>query len=309
MLTAMPSDLSPVYVAGAWTHREIPANGARFHVVELGEGPLVLFLHGFPQFWWTWRDQLTAFADAGYRAAAMDLRGYGGSDKTPRGYDPVTLTNDVTGVIRALGEANAAIVGHGWGATLGWTAATLRPKTVRRLVVVGAGHPRRQRATLLTDPAQISASRHVFAAQRPMAAEKSLVREGGAVVGRMLREWSGPDWPPDDVARRYEQAIMIPGVAHCSLEYFRWWVRSLLRPDGIEYQQRLRAPTEVPTLHLHGALDRAILTSTARGSGRHVNAPYRWRLLDGVGHFPQEEAPKVFTNEVLSWLRDDEPDR
>jgi pimeloyl-ACP methyl ester carboxylesterase len=309
MLAPMASDLSPVYVEGTWTHREVSANGARFHVVELGEGPLVLFLHGFPQFWWTWREQLTAFAAAGYRAAAMDLRGYGGSDKTPRGYDPMTLTMDVTGVIRALGEANAAVVGHGWGATLGWTAATVRPKTVRRLVVVGAGHPRRQRAALLNDPAQIAASKHVFAAQRPLAAEKSLVRDGGAAVGRMLREWGSPEWPAPEVVHRYEQAIMIPGVAHCSLEYFRWWVRSLPRPDGIRYTQRMRTPTEVPTLHLHGALDRAVLTTTARGSGRHVNAPYRWRLLDGVGHFPHEEAPKVFNTEVLNWLADEEPDR
>ena len=309
MLAPMASDLSPVYVEGAWAHREVSANGARFHVVELGEGPLVLFLHGFPQFWWTWREQLTAFAAAGYRAAAMDLRGYGGSDKTPRGYDPMTLTMDVTGVIRALGEANAAVIGHDWGATLGWTAATIRPKTVRRLVVVGAGHPRRQRASLLNDPAQIAASKHVFAAQRPLHAEKALVRDGGVAVGQMLRAWGNPNWPAPEVARRYEQAIMIPGVAHCSLEYFRWWVRSLLRPDGIRYTQRMRTPTDVPTLHLHGALDRAVLTSTARGSGRHVNAPYRWRLLDGVGHFPHEEAPPVFNAEVLNWLADDEPDR
>jgi pimeloyl-ACP methyl ester carboxylesterase len=309
MLAAMASDLSPVYVDGPWTHREVPANGARFHIVEQGDGPLVLFLHGFPQFWWTWRAQLGAFAAAGFRAVAMDLRGYGGSDKTPRGYDPVNLAMDVTGVIRALGEANAAVVGHDWGATLGWTAATMRPKTVRRLVVVGAAHPRRQRSALLTDPAQMAASKHVFAAQRPLNAEKALVRDGGAAVGRMLRDWSGPNWPAADVARRYEQAIRIPGVAHCSLEYYRWLIRSTLRPDGIQYHQRMRTPTEVPTLHLHGALDRSVLTATARGSGRHVNAPYRWRLLDGVGHFPQEESPELFSAEVLGWLRDDEPDR
>src|SRR5258708_38555636 len=211
----------------------------------------------------------------------------------------MTLTMDVPGGIRAPGEATAAVIGHGWGATRGWTAATVRPKTVRRLVIVGAAHPRRQRAALLTDPAQIAASKHVFAAQRPLHAEKSLVRDGGAAVGRMLRDWGRPEWPAPDVVRRYEQAITIPGVAHCSLEYFRWWVRSLPRPDGIRYHQRMRTPTEVPTLHLHGALDKAVLTTTARGSGRHVNAPYRWRLLDGVGHFPQEEAPALFDAEVL----------
>ena len=86
---------------GPWTHRDVAANGARFHIAEMGDGPLVLLLHGFPQFWWTWRQQLTALADAGFRAVAMDLRGVGGSDRTPRGYDPANLALDVTGVIRS----------------------------------------------------------------------------------------------------------------------------------------------------------------------------------------------------------------
>lgn len=78
----------PVRIEGPWTHRDVAANGARFHIAELGDGPLVLLLHGFPQFWWTWRHQLTALADAGYRAVAMDLRGVGGSDRTPRATTP-----------------------------------------------------------------------------------------------------------------------------------------------------------------------------------------------------------------------------
>ena len=309
MLTSMASDLTPVYADGPWTHREVSANGARFHVAEVGDGPLALFLHGFPQFWWTWRNQLTAFAEAGYRAVAMDLRGVGGSDKPPRGYDPLTLTMDVTGVIRALGESNAVLIGHGWGAGLAWTAATMRPKAVRRLVIVGAAHPRQTRASLLTSPGQIAASKHIFAAQRPLQAERGLVKDHGAAVARMLEAWSGPGWPEPEVSRRYQDAMLIPGVAHSTMEYYRWQLRSLMRPDGLRYHQRMRALTEVPTLHLHGALDTVVLDSTARGSGGQVNAPYRWRLLEGIGHFPQEEAPKLFTGEVLGWLRDEEPDR
>ena len=98
---------SPVRIDGPWTHRDVAANGARFHIAEMGDGPLVLLLHGFPQFWWTWRHQLTALADAGYRAVAMDLRGVGGSDRTPRGYDPANLALDITGVVRSLGEPDA----------------------------------------------------------------------------------------------------------------------------------------------------------------------------------------------------------
>ncbi|CAM5324131.1 Haloalkane dehalogenase [Streptomyces violaceorubidus] len=109
------------------THPDVAANGARFHIAELGDGPLVLLLHGFPQFWWTWRHQLVALADAGFRAVAMDLRGVGGSDRTPRGDDPAGLALDITGVIRSLGEPDAALVGHDLGGYLAWTAAAMRP--------------------------------------------------------------------------------------------------------------------------------------------------------------------------------------
>ena len=133
------------------------ANGARFHIAEVGDGPLVLLLHGFPQFWWTWRHQLTALAEAGFRAVAMDLRGVGGSDRTPRGYDPGNLALDVTGVIRSLGEPDAALVGHDLGGYLAWTAAAMRPKLVRRLAVCSMPHPRRWRTAMLTDLRQTAA--------------------------------------------------------------------------------------------------------------------------------------------------------
>jgi alpha/beta hydrolase family protein len=103
---------SAVQLAGPWAHRTVSANGTRFHIAEAGDGPLVLLLHGFPEFWWTWRHQLTWLPEAGFRAVAVDLRGYGGSDKPPRGYDLVTAAADAAGLIRALGEANAIVVGR-----------------------------------------------------------------------------------------------------------------------------------------------------------------------------------------------------
>ena len=107
-----PPEPSTVRVAGPWTHHEVSANGIRLHIAELGTGPLVLLLHGFPEFWWSWRHQLVGLAGAGLRAVAVDLRGYGDSDKPPRGYDGWTLAGDVAGLIRALGERSAAVVGH-----------------------------------------------------------------------------------------------------------------------------------------------------------------------------------------------------
>jgi len=306
----MPTpDDSVVRVAGPWTHRDVSANGALFHVAEQGEGPLVLLLHGFPEFWWAWRHQMQSLADAGYRAAAVDLRGYGASDKPPRGYDPFTLSRDVAGLVRSLGERDAALVGHGWGGFLGWTAAALHPKVVRRLVVVSMPHPRRLRASLLTEWRQLRASAYALGFQTPVLPERALTRHEGAAVERLLNAWAGPGWPDAETARCYRAAMCIPGVAHCALEYHRWAIRSIPRPDGVRFTRRMRTPVRIPVLHLHGALDGSLRPSSARGSGRYVEAPYRWRLLDGVGHFPHEENPGRFDEEVLGWLADEEPDR
>ena len=306
---AVPAE-SAVHVDGPWSHRSVSANGTRFHIAESGDGPLVLLLHGFPEFWWTWRSQLAALARAGFRAVAADLRGYGASDKPPRGYDLVTAASDAAGLVRALGEANAVVVGHDWGGLIAWTMGTYYPKVVRRLAVVSAPHPLRMSSAVLTDPlGQGKRSGYALRFQLPAAPERQLVRNNGARVGRMLRDWSGPGWPDDEADRRYREAMRIPGVAHSALEYHRWIVRSRLRPDGIRYARRMRAPIQAPTLHLHGTLDGCVLPSTARGAGRYVDGPYRWRLIDGAGHFPHEELPDRFNAELAGWLADPEPER
>ena len=111
------------------------------------------------------------------------------------------------------------------------------------------------------------------------------------------------------MTRAYRDAFRIPTVAHCALEYHRWFARSQLRPDGLRYARPMRAEIEAPTLQLHGALDRCILPRTAQGSSSYVAAPYRWRLIEGAGHFPHEERPEQFDAELICWLADPEPDR
>src|SRR5205814_6789490 len=142
------ADESSVLIDGPWSHRFVSANGTRFHVVEAGTGPLVLFLHGFPEFWWAWSHQLRQVAEAGFRAVAIDLRGYGASDKPPRGYDGYTMAGDVAGLIRGLGERSAVLVGGGYGGAGAWTTAAVHANLVRRLVITRAAHPRRLAARL-----------------------------------------------------------------------------------------------------------------------------------------------------------------
>jgi pimeloyl-ACP methyl ester carboxylesterase len=299
-----PPDATSVLLPGPWTHRDLSANGIRLHVAEAGEGPLVLLLHGFPQFWWTWRAQLTALADAGFRAVAPDLRGYGGSDKPPRGYDLPTAAADVAALVRALGERDAVVVGHDWGGLVAWTTAALHPRSVRRLVVLSTAHPRRLRAGL-ADPRQRRALRYALRFQLPRLPERQLTRADDDPVAELMRRWSGPAWvhTPDfaEAVGRYRAAARIPQAAYGAMEYFRWAGRSQLRPDGLRFARRMAAPVTAPTLQLHGDADPAVLTATARGSDRYVAGAYEWRTLPGVGHFLPEEAPDDISAAVADW--------
>ncbi|MCC9311677.1 alpha/beta hydrolase [Kitasatospora sp. RB6PN24] len=291
-----------VRAAGPWTHRDLAANGARFHITEQGTGPLVLLVHGWPQYWWAWRHQLAALAEAGYRAVALDLRGMGGSDRTPRGYDPTNLALDITGVIRSLGEHSAHLVGHDSGGSLAFVAAVMRPSVIRTLTVLSAAHPRHLRRALLRDRRQMAAYEHVLGFQRPWIPERRLVADDAALVADYLADWAGPNRLDAEAVFNYRQAIQIPSTAHCSIEPYRWLVRSMARPDGIQFARRMKKPVTAPTLHIQGAADPVLLARTALGAGEYVSAPYRWRLLPGVGHFPHEEAAGEVTAELLGWI-------
>jgi pimeloyl-ACP methyl ester carboxylesterase len=294
---------SVALVDGPWRHRDVSANGIRLHVAEAGTGPLVVLLHGFPQFWWAWRHQLVDVADAGFHAVAPDLRGYGASDKPPRGYDALTLAADVAGLIRALGERDAVVVGHGWGAHVAWTLAAAHPGLVRRLVVVGSAHPLLWPAGLLRDGDQRRVLAEVARFQLPWHPERWLVADDARHVADLLRSWGGPGFPDPSAERRYRDAMQILAAPHCALEYHRWAVRSVPRTDGRRFRQILRRPLRAPTLHLHGELDPCVVPATAQGSGRHVAAGYEWRLLSGVGHFAHEERPELVSGEVLRWCK------
>jgi len=309
-VTPAAFDESCVLIEGDWTHRFVSANGSRFHVVEAGEGPVVLMLHGFPEFWGAWRHQLNVLAAAGFRAVAIDLRGYGASDKPPRGYDAYSMAADVTGLIRALGARDAVIVGAGYGGMLAWTVAALHRDLVRRLVILSAAHPLRLRTAAFGPGAvrgQRSAASPIFKFQLPRY-EHVLTRDDAERVGGFIRDWSGPAWRSTEDFAAYERecrsAMQIPQAAFCSLEAFRWGVRSLFRLSGYRFRRDMRAKVTVDTLQLHGALDPVTLPSTAQGSGLYVSARYEWRLIDNVGHFPHLEAPDLVAGEILRWAKE-----
>ncbi len=305
----MRPDPSTVRLDGPWIHRDVHANGIRMHVAETGEGPLVLLLHGFAEFWWSWRHQLGALGDAGYRVVAVDLRGYGDSDKPPRGYDAWTLAGDVGGLIKALGERDAHLVGHAWGGMLAWTVAAMHPRLVRSVSAIAAAHPmalRREirRTALRRKPNnQARALGHVFRAQVPLAPERWLTNDGAATVETLMRDWSGPKWTkePDfaDAAARHRSAMMVRGAAHSSLEYYRWAVRAQLRGEGRRYREAMQRKITVPVLQLAGAVDPCVLPRTLDASDAWTTRRVLTRTLPDVGHFPHQEAPAA-TNRVLA---------
>jgi pimeloyl-ACP methyl ester carboxylesterase len=302
-------DSSVVLVEGPWTHRTVRANGIALHVAELGSGPLVLLIHGFPQFWWAWHQQLVDLADAGYRAVAVDLRGYGASDKPPRGYDSPTLAADMAALVTSLGETDAMVVGNDIGGTLAWTMAACHPRVVRSVAVLGAAHPLRMRAELRVGagPAQRRASAYILRTFQIPRRPENLLSRDATWVRELYGRWTGPRWrgTPGYVAdvERYAQAMRIHPVSFCAAEHYRWMVRSLLRSDGRRYAAALRAPIAAPVLHLHGDFDTCVLPGTAQGAGTYVTGEYEWRVIDGVGHFPHNEVPEFVSGELIRWAK------
>ena len=294
-------DASYVLIEGPWQHRFVAAGGSRFHVAEVGDGPLVLLLHGFPQFWWAWRHQLVSLAAAGYRAAAMDLRGYGGSDKTPHGYDTITSAADVANVIRSLGEPEATVIGHDWGGWIAWSMPGLEPRVTTAVASLAMPHPSRMRAAVARSGAQRRALRWLGPQQVPFWPERYLTNP--AYVGKLLRAGGGPGWPSREEVERYATALSIPFVAHSAAEYYRWLVRSQPRRDGRRFREGISAPIDVPVLQLHGSLDRLVLPESAAGGQQLVSAAYRFELLHGAGHFLPEERPDQVSALLVDWLR------
>jgi pimeloyl-ACP methyl ester carboxylesterase len=301
-----PPDERVALADGPWRHRTVRANGLALHVAEMGNGPLVLLVHGFPQFWWTWRRQLEDLSAAGFRAVAVDLRGYGASDKPPRGYDLPTLSADIAALITSLGESDAMLVGNDVGGMIAWSVAGSAPREVRRIAVLGAPHPLQMRRSILrVGSGQARASAYALGLfQLPRIPERRLT-EDDVYVRRLFDRWSGPAWRASDeyeaAVAQYAEAMRLHPTAHCALEFFRWVVRSLPRPDGRRAAAGARRPITPPVLQIHGRADTCTLPSTALGSEKYLTGEYELCLLDGIGHFPQEEAPGEVSKHLVRW--------
>ena len=290
-----------ILIDGPWRHRDLTANGIRFHVATglnfAPTRPLVVLLHGFGESWWAWRHQIPVLDAAGLSAAALDLRGYGASDKTPRGYDLRTTAADVAGVVRSLGFRNAVLVGHDWGGMAAWATIAYAPVQVRALASVAAPHP-------LAFPWRADRATTAFF-QLPLLPERRIVADDGLYIESLLRGRSArPDFLTPAEARHYRDAMLAWPSPHCALEYQRMFVRHHLRSSGRELRQALRRPTTIPVLSVRGQADRLVpvgsMTAAEPYVGRHDLVS-----LPGVGHLPHEEDPAAVTAALQAWLADD----
>ncbi|WP_245897118.1 alpha/beta fold hydrolase [Hymenobacter nivis] len=200
-------------------------NGLTLHVVQCGPaaGPLVVLLHGFPEFWYAWRQQLGALADAGYRVWAPDQRGYNLSDKPRpvRAYAINELAADVLGLLDAAGHDTAAVVGHDWGAAVTWYLAANFPERIRRAAALNVPHPRALVGALRRQPRQLLKSWYVFFFQLPWLPE-TLARLRGAWLARQaLRRTSRPGTFSDADLVAYQAAWAQPGALRSMINWYR----------------------------------------------------------------------------------------
>ncbi|AZI57150.1 alpha/beta hydrolase [Nakamurella antarctica] len=301
-------DPSVVRHSGPWQHRDISANGIRFHIAEAGDGPLVLLLHGFGQFWWSWRHQLTDLPAYGYRVVAVDLRGYGDTDNPPRGYDAFTLAGDISGLIRALGERDAVLVGTGFGGMTAFNTASIRPAQVRAVVAIAAAHPL-SLARLRWREIPGTYQGLLRLVRLPFFAERKFAAGGGAGLEKLIRRGSGPAWAASaefaQAMPRVRQAFRIAGATHAAVEHLRWVARSPWRSDGLRHREALaRRPVSAPVLHIGGQGDPVIPVSLLEEARALCHGSYRQEWLRGIGHYPAEEAPAEVTALLVHFLQE-----
>lgn len=300
----VPADNSCVTLPGPWQHRLVRASGAQFHVASAGElqegTPLVLLLHGFPQYWYAWRKQIPVLAEAGYAVAAMDVRGAGGSDRTRDTFDAPTLARDVIGVIRALGASEAVLVGSGTGGYLAWSAASREPSLVRGLVTISAPHP--VDTYRLGFHVTFRSWRHHLMSFLPRIAEGRLQKP--ALLAQVLAEFSAPgNTGAVEATQHYVDALQLPNAAKTQVHQMRWTWSTARRRSGRRHLEELSQRIAVPVMTIRGDLDPLLPARAWSRTGRHVTGVYSHAVVPEAGHFVQEEQPEDVNRLLLDFLR------
>jgi pimeloyl-ACP methyl ester carboxylesterase len=262
---------------------------ARLHYVEAGQGPLVVLLHGFPEFWYSWRLQIPGLAAAGFRVVAPDMRGYNLSSR-PSGvaaYDVDHLAADIRELIRERGSDSAFLAGHDWGAGVAWAAAMNHPEVVRRLAILNVPHPRRFLHGVRS-PRQLAKSWYMFFFQLPWLPERILRTSDWRFLRVGFEHDARPGAFSADDIDRYREAWSQPGATTAMVNYYR----AMFRQSPKRAEARIRR-VDAPTLVIWGERDRYL--------GPELAPPHRTDVpnLEGV----------VRLTDATHWVQHDEPER
>jgi epoxide hydrolase 4 len=261
--------------------------GVRLHYLEAGDGPLVVLLHGFPDFWYSWRFQIPKLASAGFRVVAPDMRGYNLSSK-PAGvgaYGIDLLAADVRGLIRERGAESAFLAGHDWGAAVAWATAMNHPEVVRRLAILNVPHPRRFLRGLRR-PRQLLRSWYIFFFQLPALPERAARARRWSFFRYGLEHDARPGaFTPQDV-ERYIEAWSQRGALTAMLNYYR----AVFRRSPRRTMARIR-PIEAPTLVIWGERDRYLERELAEPDRADVPNLERVVRVPDASHWVQHDEP------------------
>jgi pimeloyl-ACP methyl ester carboxylesterase len=267
-------------------HAYADSNGVKIHYATIGSGPLIVMIHGFPDFWYTWRDQMEALSDK-FQCVAIDQRGYNLSDK-PKGvenYDVRLLVGDVVAVMKSLGQEKAIIVGHDWGGLVAWQFALNLPQMTDRLIVLNLPHPRGLTRELAHNPDQQKNSQYARTFQQAEAASK-LTSEGLA------------RWVKDPAAReKYIEAFKRSDF-EAMLNYYK---RNYPREPYAEDTSPV-VKTQMPVLLIHGLGDTALLPGALNNTWDWMGKDLTLVTIPGSGHFVQQDASDLVSRTIRAWL-------
>ncbi|MEO0532794.1 MAG: alpha/beta hydrolase [Cyanobacteria bacterium P01_A01_bin.123] len=286
-------------IATRWQHRFVETNRIRLHCITQGEGELVILLHGFLEFWYSWRYQIPSLANR-FKVVVPDLRGYNDSDKPRGGYDLDTLSQDIYGLIRGLGYQKAHIVGHDWGGTIAWHLAHSLPQSLNRLAILNAPHPQRFRRELLSNLDQFRRSWYLLALQIPELPEWLLQQNLGSFLTNLFQQQCVRKGAfSSENTALYQAALQKPGALTAAVRHYR----QFLSPQSwLSYLGKITNPIDVPTLVLWGEEDTLLSHSLLEGTERFVSAPFQIKRVPDCGHWIQQEVPQTVNRELLQFL-------
>ena len=277
----------------------VDSDGVRLHVRAAGpdDGPLVVLLHGFPEFWYGWHHQIPALAEAGYRVVVPDQRGYNrsGAPRAVGAYDLDLLVDDVCAVLDAMGRERASLVGHDWGAMVGWHLAHRCPERLRRLAILNVPHPHVFRETLRSSPTQLLRSTYALFFQLPVVPEWLLGRNDGQLLAALLRGSGHPDTFTDTDLAIYRKSWRRPGRLRGMLHWYRAAARRALRTTPPS------DPIDVSTLVGWGAQDVALSRRMAAPSAA-MCTDGRLEVIGDATHWVQHDAPAIVNGLLLDHL-------